>query len=71
MKDETLYHFQNNEVAHYSDYPEDRFVWASGLLEAVEKLKEELADEEIDWNVDDFEGYEVYAEGEKVTRKVK
>lgn len=71
MKDETLYHFQNNEVAHYSDYPEDRFVWATGLLEAVEKLKEELADEEIDWNVDDFEGYEVYAEGEKVTRKVK
>lgn len=71
MKEETLYHFQNNEVAHYSDYPEDRFIWATGLLEAVEKLKEELAEEEMRWDIDDFEGYEVYAGGEKVIRKVK
>jgi hypothetical protein len=71
MKEETLYHFQNNEIAHYSDYPEDRFVWATGLLEAVEKLKQELAEDEIEWDIDDFEGYEVYAEGEKITRKVK
>ena len=72
MKEETLYHFQNNEIAHYGDgYPEDRFVWATGLLEAVEKLKQELAEDEIEWDIDDFEGYEVYAEGEKITRKVK
>ena len=69
---EALYHFQNNEVAHYSDYPEDRFIWATGLLEASAKLKAILDQEEIEWDIDEFEGYEVYDEdGNKVQREIK
>lgn len=68
---ETLYHFQNLNIMHYSDDPEDRFVWGTGLLEARDKLKQELDEEEMDWDIDDFEGWEVYADGEKVQREVK
>ncbi len=68
---ETLYHFQNLNIMQYSDDPEDRFVWGTGLLEARDKLKQELDEEEMDWDIDDFEGWEVYADGEKVQREVK
>lgn len=69
---EKLYHAQNNEIAHYSDYPEDRFVWATGYLEAQEKLKEKLDSEEMNWDIDDFEIYEVVDEdGEVVERETK
>ena len=65
-----LYHAQNNEVAHYSDHPEDRFIWANGSLEARDKLKKILDEEEMEWNIDEFEIYEVVSEdGDVVSDK--
>lgn len=64
-----LYHAQNYEISHYTDYPEDRFVWADGSLEARDKLKKILDAEENDWDIDAFEFFEVRDEdGELVER---
>lgn len=66
---EILYHAQNNEITHYSDYTEDRFIWATGALEARDKLKTILDAEDMDWNIDDFEIFEVTDEdGELIKR---
>lgn len=69
---EKLYHCQNMEIAHYSEDPEDRFVWATGELEAREKLKESLDQDDIEWDIDEFKIWEIYDEdGNKVERKAK
>lgn len=64
-----LYHAQNNEIAHRSDYPEDRFVWAHSLEEAVDKLKAILDAEEKEWDIDEFEFYEVVADDGEIVMK--
>ena len=64
-----LYHAQNNEIAHRSDYPEDRFVWANSLEEAVDKLKAILDEEEMKWDIDEFEFYEVVDEDGNIVKK--
>ena len=68
-----LYHLQNLDVAHYSDTPEDRFVWAEGWQEARDILKEILEQEKedtgIEWDIDDFEVWEVSAENGGLVEK--
>lgn len=69
---ETLYHCQNKEIAYDSDYPEDRFIWATGELEARDKLKASLDQEDMEWDIDEFEIWVIYDEdGNKVERKKK
>ena len=68
---ERLYHCQNLDIGHYSDAPEDRFVWATGALEARDKLKSILDDEEIDWNIDDFEFWEIRDEDGNLIERIK
>lgn len=68
-----LYHLQNLEIMHYSDAPEDRFVWAEGWQEARDILKEILEQEKeetgIEWDIDDFEVWEVSAENGGLVEK--
>lgn len=64
-----LYHAQNNEAAHYRDYPEDRFVWAHSLEEAVDKLKAKLDTEETEWDIDEFEFYAVATDDGEIVMK--
>ena len=61
-----LYYALNTEIAHYSDSPELRFVWADGITDAEKLLKEYLDDETavtgIEWDINDFEIYPVLPE---------
>ncbi len=68
-----LYHLQNLEIMHYSDVPEDRFVWAEGWQEARDILEgileQEKEDTGIGWDIDDFEVWEVSAENGGLVEK--
>jgi hypothetical protein len=61
-----LYYALNTEIAHYSDSPELRFVWADGVVDAKNLLKGFLDDETeasgIEWDINDFEIYPVLPE---------
>ena len=59
---EQLYHFQNDEGARYGEGVEDRFVWGVDSDTARDNLKKILDDEEIEWNIDDFDCWLVYDE---------
>lgn len=65
---EQLYHFQETE--HVGEgVIEDRFVWGVDSDTARDKLAEILADEEVEWDISNFDCWLVYDEnGDAVVR---
>lgn len=68
-----LYYGLNTEIAHYSDSPELRFVWADGITDARDILKAYLDDETvstgIEWDIHDFDIYPVLPENSGYVEK--